>query len=122
MDSRSFFIEVPIASQLNSLFNKEGFYDSLSYRFNREIKEGVMSDIYDETFIVNILITMVSSHRKMITSHSSGTLTAFLYSSHPSFLCGPYTSPSTSCHPHDGFRKKTWSLLVFGLVNLNQIC
>ena len=46
-DSRSFFIEVPIASQLNSLFNKEGFYDSLSYRFNREIKEGVMSDIYD---------------------------------------------------------------------------
>jgi len=47
-NSVSFFIEFPIVTQLQIMFKRPGFYESLSYRFNREKKnEANIEDIYD---------------------------------------------------------------------------
>lgn len=45
--STSFFIEVPVAKQIQSLFAKDGFFDDLQYRFRRTQHAGQISDIYD---------------------------------------------------------------------------
>lgn len=44
----SLFLEIPIISQLRTLFSREGFYDDLQYRFNRVKKNpDNIEDIYD---------------------------------------------------------------------------
>lgn len=44
----SYFIEMPIKDQLARLFNREGFYDKLQFRFNRQkIHDDHVEDIYD---------------------------------------------------------------------------
>ena len=43
----SFFIEVPIAKQIQSFFAKDGFFDDLQYRFRRTPQPGKIGDIYD---------------------------------------------------------------------------
>lgn len=44
----SYFIEIPIVKQLQTLFQRRGFYESLQYRFNRKkIKTSNFEDIYD---------------------------------------------------------------------------
>lgn len=45
--STSFFIEVPVAKQIQSFFAKDGFFDDLQYRFRRTQHAGQISDIYD---------------------------------------------------------------------------
>ena len=43
--SKSYFVEVPIISQLQTLFSRPGFHDSLLHRF--KWKSGSLRDIYD---------------------------------------------------------------------------
>lgn len=43
----SFFIEVPIAKQIQSVFARKNFFDDLQYRFRRTRQPGKISDIYD---------------------------------------------------------------------------
>ena len=43
-----FFLELPIADQLKSLFNRKGFYNELSHHFNRvKHNPNNIEDIYD---------------------------------------------------------------------------
>lgn len=45
---KSFFIEIPIVSQLQALFNQALMWEMVTtYRFNRERTENVLGDIYD---------------------------------------------------------------------------
>ena len=45
---KPFFIEIPVVDQLKQLFNRDGFYISLNYRFNRKKKSSCnIEDIYD---------------------------------------------------------------------------
>ena len=44
--STSFFIEGPVAKQIQSFFAKDGFFDDLQYRFRRTQHAGQISDIY----------------------------------------------------------------------------
>ena len=47
-NSCSFFIEIPIASQIRNLFAKSGFYEKLSHRFKRAKRnDNHFEDIYD---------------------------------------------------------------------------
>ena len=51
----SFFIEVPLVSQLQDLFRREGFYGNLQYRFRREKKTSdAIEDIYDGSVYQNL--------------------------------------------------------------------
>lgn len=44
----SYFIEVPIDKQLGKLYNRDGFYEKLQFRFNRQKKNVLnLEDIYD---------------------------------------------------------------------------
>lgn len=44
----SFFIEIPIVQQLQTFFNRPGFYEDLQFRFNRVKKnENNVEDVYD---------------------------------------------------------------------------
>ena len=44
--STPFFIEVPVAKQIQSFFAKDGFFDDLQYRLRRTQNAGQISDIY----------------------------------------------------------------------------
>ncbi|XP_066584839.1 uncharacterized protein [Prorops nasuta] len=44
---KSYFITMPLIKQLRELFKRKGFYDILQYRFRRETKRNVISDVYD---------------------------------------------------------------------------
>ncbi|KAK0174943.1 hypothetical protein PV327_008731 [Microctonus hyperodae] len=52
MDS-SFFLQIPIIHQLQSLFLKSDFAEGLNYRFNREQPANCFSDIYDRRLYNN---------------------------------------------------------------------
>lgn len=48
--NKCFFIEIPIVSQLQALFNQALVWEMVTtYRFNRESTDGVLGDIYDGT-------------------------------------------------------------------------
>ena len=45
---KPFFIEIPVVDQLKQLFSRNGFYNSINYRFNREKQNSAnIEDIYD---------------------------------------------------------------------------
>ena len=46
-DIASYFIEMPLKDQLQTLFGQEGFYDNLQHRFQRQVPFGSYEDIYD---------------------------------------------------------------------------
>ena len=45
-DSKSYFIEIPIVSQVQSFLERTGFYNNLQHRFKRKI-DGSVRDVYD---------------------------------------------------------------------------
>lgn len=43
----NFFLEMPLKNQILNLFRQESFYENLQHRFQRKVKPGTYSDIYD---------------------------------------------------------------------------
>ncbi|KAK3919952.1 Protein NYNRIN [Frankliniella fusca] len=68
----SFFIELPIVTQLQSMFKRPQFYESLGYRFNRVKKNHAnIEDIYDSNIykenVQNVYLTINELSYKLRT-------------------------------------------------------
>lgn len=46
----SYFVQLPILPQLKELYKRQSFYQNLQHRFNRNVPDGCLTDIYDAEF------------------------------------------------------------------------
>lgn len=117
----SYFIEIPIVDQLQTMFSRSGFYKDLQHRFNRkkQAQENI-EDIYDGRLYRSLV-------RKGILSSGNNisfilTLTVSQYLSRQKFLFGPSISSSTNYLITRGSQKKICFLQGCGLVKKSQPC
>ena len=117
----SYFIEVSIINQLQTMFSRSGFYKDLQHRFNRkkQAQENI-EDVYDGR-LYRSLVSKAFSIQEIIF-HSFLTLMVSQYLSRQKFLFGRFILSSTNYLITRDLQKKICFLRECGLEKKSQPC
>ncbi|CAG5075212.1 Protein of unknown function, partial [Cotesia congregata] len=81
-----YFIELPLIAQLLRLFKREGFYNLLNTRFDRQHDPLKIKVIFGMVKFIKILVLRINFYQTAITSLSRGIRMELIYINHPNSL------------------------------------